>query len=201
MPVDSLYYQAEQAAGDLAAGRAEPVTQEILDREDPEGALKMELHRLRDAVGRWQRGVSGNPAGRPRGSRNRATILAQALLDSTADILTQKAIEKAMTGDSVSLRFCLARILAPRRGSPVELDLPPLDTQKELALAIAAVGRAVAAGEVTPAEAAELARLFATAMRAIEAREHEYIENRCKSRDRSPAAPPLPPARVDADPV
>src|SRR3954447_9773503 len=110
----------------------------------------MEPYQLRDAVGRWQKSVSGNPAGRPLGSRNRPTLLAQALLDPTADILTQKAIEKAITGDSVSLRFCLARILAPRRSSPIELDLPPLDTQKELALAIAADGRAVAAGDVTP---------------------------------------------------
>jgi hypothetical protein len=64
------------------------------------------------------------------------------------------------------LRFCLARIIAPRRTSPVELDLPPLDTQKDLALA---VGKAVG-GEITPAEASELARLVETARRAIEAR-------------------------------
>jgi hypothetical protein len=64
--------------------------------------------------------------------------MAEALLDAAAGILTHKGIEKAISGDPVTLRFCLARIIAPRRASPVELDLPPLDTHKDLALAIAA---------------------------------------------------------------
>jgi hypothetical protein len=146
-------------------------------------------------------GVSGNPAGRPRGARNRATLMAEALLDAAAGILTHKGIEKAISRDAVTLRFCLARILAPRRSSPVELDLPPLDTQQDLALAIAAVGKAVAEGELTPAEASELARVLDTAMRAIERREYEFGENYLKRRERSPAAPPLPPAKADADPA
>ena len=106
-----------------------------------------------------------------------------------------------MTGDAVSLRFCPARILAPRRSSPIELDLPPLDTQKELALAIAAVGRAVAAGDVTPAEAAGLSRFFETAMHAIEAREAEFATDHFWGRKRPPAPPPLPPTGPALEPV
>ena len=187
-----------------AEGPAEtvaPVAEATLEQEDPQEAGRIELYQLRDAVGRWQKGVSGNPASRPLGSRNRATLLAQASLDATADILTQKAIEKAMTGDAVSLRFCPARILAPRRSSPIELDLPPLDTQKELALAIAAVGRAVAAGDVTPAEAAGLSRFFETAMHAIEAREAEFATDHFWGRKRPPAGPPLPPTGPALEPV
>jgi hypothetical protein len=33
--------------------------------------LMSEQHQTRDHRGRWQRGASGNPAGRPKGSRNR----------------------------------------------------------------------------------------------------------------------------------
>lgn len=58
---------------------------------------------------------------------------------------------------TVDLRFCLARIIAPRRTPSVELDLPPLDTAKDLALAMAAIGEAAASGEVTPAEVVDLA--------------------------------------------
>jgi hypothetical protein len=177
VPVVSQYYQAEQAQPDRDAEQ-----------------LNRELNAVRDAEGRWQKGVSGNPAGRPRGARNRATLMAEALLDTAAGILISKGIEKAISGDAVTLRFCLARILAPRRTSPVELELPALDTQQDLALAMAAVGQATAAGEITPAEASELARVVDTAMRAIKEREYEFRENRVKGRTRSPAAPPLPPS-------
>lgn len=93
-------------------------------------------------------------------------------------------------------RFLLARVLPVRRSAPVELELPPLDTQKDIALAIAAVGKAVAAGEVTPAEAVELTKLFATAMRAIEKREREHRAHYPYG-TRPPAAPPVPAAEPD----
>ena len=56
-------------------------------------------------------GVSGNPAGRLPGTRNRATMAAEALLDGEAEALTRKAIEMAMAGDTTALRLCLERIL------------------------------------------------------------------------------------------
>jgi hypothetical protein len=99
----------------------------------------------RDAEGRWLKGVSGNPAGRPMGSLNRA-LLAQAILSEYTSILTTRAIDKAISGDSVSLRFFVGRLLAPRRSSPVELALPPIETQQDAALAMAAVSRAAAVG-------------------------------------------------------
>jgi hypothetical protein len=186
VPVDSQYYQVEQGQPDRHAEQDQP---------GPEAQqLSRELIALRDAEGRWQKGVSGNPAGRPRGARNRATLMAEALLDAASAMMISKAIEKSVAGDAVTLRFCLARILAPRRTSPVELDLPPLDTQQDLALAMAAVGKAAAEGEITPAEASELARVVDTAMRAIKEREYEFRENRVKGRTPSPAAPPLVPS-------
>ena len=44
-------------------------------------------------------GKSGNPDGRPRGSRNATTLALETLLDGQATALTQKAIELALTGD------------------------------------------------------------------------------------------------------
>lgn len=177
MPADSQYYQAEQAAGGA-----------------PPSAT-------RDAEGRWRKGASGNPAGRPRGSRNHATRMAEMLLDAAAATLTSKAIELALAGDGVALRFCLARILAPRRFAPVALELQPLDTQKDLSLAMAAIGAATAAGDITSEQAVHLARVVDTAIRAIEARDAEFRENHFWERRRSPAAPPLPPAKAASDPA
>jgi uncharacterized protein DUF5681 len=75
----------------------------------------------RDSRGRFRRGSSGNPAGRPRGSLNQATRAAGLLLDGEAEALTRKAIELALAGDPVVLRLCLDRIVGPRRGRPVAL--------------------------------------------------------------------------------
>jgi hypothetical protein len=43
----------------------------------------------------------GNP-GRPKGSRNKATLAAEALLDGEAETLTHKAIELAKGGDTTA---------------------------------------------------------------------------------------------------
>ena len=63
-------------------------------------------------------GQSGNPAGRPNGSRNKASVAVDALLDGEAEALTRKAIDLALAGDTVALRLCMERICPPRRASP-----------------------------------------------------------------------------------
>src|SRR5262249_5233277 len=73
-------------------------------------------------------GQSGNPSGRPRGARNKATLLAEALLDGEAEAITRKLIEKGLEGDSTALRLCLERLLSPRRDRRVEFDLPKIET-------------------------------------------------------------------------
>lgn len=72
--------------------------------------------------GRFVAGTSGNPAGRPRGSRNRTTLAAQALLDGEAEALTRVAINMALAGDMQALKVCLDRILPPRR-EPLDLNV------------------------------------------------------------------------------
>jgi hypothetical protein len=56
-------------------------------------------------AGRFQKGQSGNPYGRPRGARNSATVVAEALLDGEAEALTRKAIEMALGGDTSRCGF------------------------------------------------------------------------------------------------
>ena len=64
---------------------------------------------------RFQPGRSGNPQGRPPGSRNKTTRAIDALFDGEAEALTRKAIELAKAGDLVALRLCLDRIALPER--------------------------------------------------------------------------------------
>ena len=70
---------------------------------------------------RWPKGRSGNPKGRPLGSRNRATLAAERLLDGEAHALTRQCIELALDGDTSVLRPALERLVPPRRDRSIRL--------------------------------------------------------------------------------
>ena len=131
--------------------------------------------RKRDANGRFVSGSSGNPAGRPKGARNRATLAAQELFDGEAGKLARKAVELALAGDTTALRLCLDRVLPARKGSPVHLDLPTLQTTRDAVTASGTLLKAVADGDLSPAEAESVARLLEFHRRTIET---EQLEDR-----------------------
>ena len=121
----------------------------------------------------FQKGRSGNPQGRPPGARNAATVIAEQLLDGEAATITRKAIELAKRGDVVALRMCLERIVPPRRDRPVSFTLPAMNSADDAGRAISAITAAVANGELTPNEAAELSRVVDGYVKALEATEIE----------------------------
>lgn len=46
----------------------------------------------------FQPGKSGNPAGRPKGFRSKATLAPEAIFDGEGEAITRKAIEMALEG-------------------------------------------------------------------------------------------------------
>ena len=119
--------------------------------------------------GRYKPGESGNPGGRPPGSRNKATESAELLLEGEAEALTRKAVELALGGDPMALRLCLDRLIPLRRGRKVQLaNVPPVESIAELSPTMAAITMAATTGEITPGEAAELARVVEIYARAVE---------------------------------
>jgi hypothetical protein len=120
--------------------------------------------------GQFEQGRSGNPAGRPKGVRNRATAALEKILDGDAEAILNKAVEMAKDGDPVAMRLCLDRLIPVRRDRPITFD-PPIDTADDLPKATGAIVAAVAAGELTPAEAAEISKTLDVHVRAIEATE------------------------------
>jgi hypothetical protein len=127
----------------------------------------------RDGRGRFAKGRSGNPAGRPRGSVNRATRSAVQLLDGEAEALTRKAVEMALAGDPVALRLCLDRIVGVRRGRPVQLAgglaLPPIATHADLVGAMNVIAVAAMQGAITPDEAFALSKMVDSFNRTLQA--------------------------------
>ena len=121
----------------------------------------------------FHKGRSGNPAGRRPGSRNKATIAAAQLLAGEAEGLTRKTVELALEGDPMALRLCVERILPACRERAVKFELPPIESAADIAPAMKAVTSALAAGTITPGEAATIAAVVDTFVRAIETSDFE----------------------------
>src|SRR6516162_2906607 len=126
----------------------------------------------------FEKGRSGNPAGRRTGSCNKATLAAAALLAGEAEALTRKAVEMALDGDPIAMRLCMERVLPPCRERAVEFKLPAIEgtasgeakgpSAGDVARAMGAVTSALAQGEITPGEAEKIAGVVDTFVRAIE---------------------------------
>jgi len=116
----------------------------------------------------WKPGQSGNPTGKPRGARHRATVAAEALLDGEAEALTRRAVELALEGDTTALRLCLERVLPPRKGRPINFTLPKMTNTGDLHAAALAILGAVSEGDISPEEAAAVAPLIEGVRKAME---------------------------------
>jgi hypothetical protein len=90
------------------------------------------------------------------------------MLDGEAEALTRKAIDMALAGDTVALKLCLERIYPARKDRPVTFALPPITSARDAADIAAAVAEAVAAGQLTPSEAAEFGKLIEIYVKAAE---------------------------------
>ena len=82
-------------------------------------------------------------SGRPKGSRNKATIAIESLLRGQAEALTQTAVTKALEGDSMALRLCMERIAPTPKDQPVSFSLPTMNNSLEASEAAGSVLTAV----------------------------------------------------------
>ena len=71
----------------------------------------------------FKEGQSGNPAGRPRGIKDKRILFAE-MLDSHKDALFNKAVEMALGGNESMLRLLLDRLLpAKPKDDAIELNI------------------------------------------------------------------------------
>jgi hypothetical protein len=117
----------------------------------------------------FRKGESGNPAGKPKGCRNRAGLLLDAISDDDLQAIFAKLVEQAKAGDTTAAKLLLDRLLPVPRASAVTLDLPSLanGTARSKAAALVAVLDAVATGQLTPEEGEKMTALVTAAAVAV----------------------------------
>jgi hypothetical protein len=98
-------------------------------------------------------------------------LACEALFEGQAEALTQKAIDMALGGDTVALKLCLERICPARKDRPVAFPLPPITSARDAADIAAAIAEAVAAGHLTPSEAAEIGKVIEIYVKAYQTAE------------------------------
>jgi hypothetical protein len=98
--------------------------------------------------GRWVKGQSGNPKGRPPGRTDARTKITRALLDD-APAVARVVIDAALEGDLQAASIVLARCAPALRpeGYPVQF---PFDASAPIAQQIEAVLQAMAGGAIAP---------------------------------------------------
>ena len=110
--------------------------------------------------------ASGN-AGKPKGSRNKATLAIESLLDGQAEALTQKAISAALAGDTVALKLCMDRIAPSPKDKRVNFSLPDMHCARDASEAAGGVLRAVGSGDITPIEEKQVMGLIDSYRRTL----------------------------------
>ena len=111
--------------------------------------------------------LNGN-VGRPKGSRNKATIAIESLLEGQAEALTQTAIAKALEGDSIALRLCMDRIAPSMKDKPVVFTLPKMQDAMDASQAAGSVLSAISDGSLTLIEGTRVMALIDSYRRILE---------------------------------
>jgi transcriptional regulator of nitric oxide reductase len=101
--------------------------------------------------------------GRPPGSKNKATMLVEALNKCDPDalqVLVEKTFNAAKDGKPWAIQLLLDRVYPALKERAVSFDLRHIETVADVAAALDDVLQAVANGELTPSEAASIADLI-----------------------------------------
>jgi hypothetical protein len=113
--------------------------------------------------------------GRPRGSRNKRTLIALQLLDEHAESIVRKALVKALQeqGDSHMLQALLPYILPRPKDVPVKTGILRIGTAKELSQSLEMILKKACNGELTLSQAQEFATLLEARRQFLQTEEFE----------------------------
>lgn len=133
----------------------------------PENAGKMQKSN------RFQKGKSGNPKGKAKGTKNKATRLIESLMQSELDNIGQKLIELALAGNLQAIRLVLDRIMPPKTSRSIEIEIPKIKNTTDALQAISTVIHAVGQGELTPSEGEAITKIIQSFTQALQSYEFD----------------------------
>jgi hypothetical protein len=136
---------------------------------------------------RFKPGQSGNPKGRPLGSRNAALVALDQIAEGAAPAMLATLVQAGMSGDVQAARLVMERAWPARKGRAVVLDMPAITDAAGVTEAIARLIKATTTGSITPDEAAPIAALIEGQRKAIET---NHLESRIAALEKNHADKP-----------
>jgi len=114
----------------------------------------------------------GNP-GRPRGARNKRSVLVEQLMDADISEIVKSVLDKAKQGDLVAAKLVLDRVAPIPKGRALALNLPAVSDGDSVLRCHASLLAALADGVISADEAEGVGRVLSGYLKAVDSVEIE----------------------------
>ena len=118
--------------------------------------------------GRFKKGKSGNPKGKPKGAKHKASIMAEMLFENELASVCNQVIDQAKEGNLQAAKIILDRLLPPRKDRIIDIKLPLINDSTDALKALRLICFAVGNGEITPLEGEALSKIVEIQTKSIE---------------------------------
>ncbi len=123
--------------------------------------------------GRFKKGKSGNPHGKPKGSRHKASLLVEKIFESDLEIVCSQVVQQAKEGNLIAAKIILDRILPARKDRLININLPLVKNSDDAIEALRLICHAVGNGEITPLEGESLSKMIEIQIKGLELHDYE----------------------------
>ncbi len=108
----------------------------------------------------FQKGKSGNPAGKRPGTKNKSAIFAERIMQKEIKGITNAVVAQALAGDLTAAKLVLDRVAPPQKGRRVTFPMPPIQSLADIVAAHDGLWAAVSSGALSIDEATSLGTLL-----------------------------------------